>query len=381
MVMSGGKQTVAIYGGGIGGGLLAKRLMADFDVTLVDPLDYFEVPMSAPRSLVFPDFANAATFAFAEALPGVTHIGARLEEWTEKGGIVRHDVAATSVVHADISVLATGSTYANPLMRAFNGTMAERKAFYRRFHERLTGSRHILIVGGGPIGVEVAGEISETFPHKQLTLIEAGPRILGGTSAKAAAHAARVLAKRGVTILTGEKLLDGMPADDIWAPGGEVRTTAGRTIAHDLVIWCVGGRPNTGYMRQQFANLLDANGRIRVDPNLRVRGESRLFALGDITDLDENKMAWHVGGQVEVAEANIRAVAAGQAPAKSYRPRTGDPRMAITLGSRAGVVHMPGLGVVRAGWLVRAAKAAHMLVPRYRKEFDLSKEKVLSPPG
>ena len=369
--MSGVKQTVAIFGGGVAGGVLAKRLMANFNVRLVDPLDYFEVPMAAPRNLVFPDFADAATFTFAEALPGVEHIRARLEEWTAEGGIVRQEDGSTSLVRADISVLATGNTFANPLMRAFSGTVTQRKAFYRRFHERLTASARILIVGGGPIGVEIAGEISESFPDKSLTLIEAGERILSGTSNKAAAHATQVLRARGVTILTGEKLLDGMPADDIWAPGGEVRTNAGRNIAYDLIIWCIGGRPNTGYMKARFPNLLDGNGRICVDSYLRVRGESRLFALGDITDLDENKMAWHVGGHVDVAVANIRAVASGRAPTKSYRPRTGDPRMAVTLGSRAGVAHMPGLGVVKASWLVRAAKAAHMLVPRYRKDFGL----------
>ncbi len=369
--MSSKTKSVTIYGGGIAGGQLAQRLTGDFEVTLVDPLDYFEVPMSAPRSLVFPDFAETATFSFAEALPSVHHVRARLVEWTDAGGEVEYEDGARSVLDGDFSVLATGSGFANPLMRAFGGSMAERKAFYRAFHERLSASERILIVGGGPIGVEVAGEISETYPDKVLTLVEKGTRILGGTSPKAAAHARRVLEERGVTILTEEHLVDGKPGDEIFSPGGKVRTSGGRMIAYDLLIWCAGGRPNTGYMRARFPRLLNDAGQIRVDAYLRVLGKERLFALGDITDLDENKMAWHINGHVDVAKANILAAANGMAPSRAYKPMTGDPRMAVTLGRRAGVAHLPGLGVVKAGWMIRAAKSTHMLVPRYRKVFKL----------
>ena len=52
---------------------------------------------------------------------------------------------------------------------------------------------------------------------------------------------------------------------------------------------------------------------------------------------------------------------------KAYEPQTGNPKMAVTLGSRHGVVHLPGVGVVRWPAFVRMAKSAHMLVPQYRK--------------
>ena len=47
------KKSVAIYGGGIAGAVLAHRLSRDFDVVLVDPHDYFEVPMAVPRNHAF----------------------------------------------------------------------------------------------------------------------------------------------------------------------------------------------------------------------------------------------------------------------------------------------------------------------------------------
>ena len=228
-------------------------------------------------------------------------------------------------------------------------------------------------MGGGLIGVEVAGEISEAYPAKSLTILEGGPRLLAGTSEAAATHAAAVLVSRGVSILTGERLLESTTASqDIFGGQGEATTASGRKIAYDLVVWCTGGRPNTSYMRPQLAGVLNEQGRVRVDPHLRVAGHGNLFALGDITDLNENKMAWHIAGQVRVAARNIRRVLRGRDQASSllrYRPQTGNPMMAVTLGSRQGVVHLPIFGVIRSPLLTRKAKAEHV---RMRMELELA---------
>jgi hypothetical protein len=81
-------------------------------------------------------------------------------------------------------------------------------------------------------------------------------------------------------------------------------------------------------------------------------------------------MAWHIAGQVRVAADNIRRVLQGQRQRSSlaaYRPQTGSPKMAVTLGRRQGVVHLPPFGVIRSPLLTRKAKAEHMLVPKYRR--------------
>jgi len=45
------------------------------------------------------------------------------------------------------------------------------------------------------------------------------------------------------------------------------------------------------YPRAHFSGRLDADGRVRVTPQLLMEGKDRVFALGDITNLKENKMA------------------------------------------------------------------------------------------
>jgi hypothetical protein len=52
-------------------------------------------------------------------------------------------------------------------------------------------------------------------------------------------------------------------------------------------------------------------------------------------------MALQMKGQVRVAEANISAVALGRTPTNTYKAKTGNPIMAVSLGSRAGVAFIP----------------------------------------
>jgi NADH dehydrogenase FAD-containing subunit len=365
------KSKIAIYGAGMAGAMLASRLAEDFDVTVVAPTNYFEVPMAMPRLMVQPGLADKAIISIADALPKAHHIHGHLAELTSAGGLVDGDDGARRLVTGDISVLATGSRFAGQLVRSLSGSMEERKAVFHRLEASLAAARRILIVGGGPVGVEMAGEIVETWPGRSVTIVESGAHILGGTAKSASTHAAKFLEQRGVTLLTRERIESPSPGSGVSVEPGEARTTSGKLVGYDVILWCIGGRPNTEYLRAHFSGRLDADGRVKVTPQLLMEGEDRVFALGDITNLKENKMALHVNGQLRVAEANIRALALGRTPTKTYKAKTGNPMMAISLGSRAGVAFIPPIGAIRSAWLNRKVKAETMLVPIYRKKLGL----------
>lgn len=84
--------------------------------------------------------------------------------------------------------------------------MQERKAAFYRLEASISATRRILIVGGGPLGVEMAGEIVETWPGRSVTIVESGVSILGGTANSASVYAAKFLTKHGVTLLTGQRI-------------------------------------------------------------------------------------------------------------------------------------------------------------------------------
>ncbi len=212
------------------GAILASRLGEDFDVTVVAPTNYFEVPMAMPRLMVQPGLTDKAIISIADALPKVHYIHGHLAELTNNGGQVDGNDGARRMVTADISVLATGSRFAGQLVRSLSGSMEERKAVFHRLKASLSAARRILIVGGGPVGVEMAGEIVETWPGRSVTIVESGARILGGTAKSASTHAAKFLRQRGVALLTGERIESPSPAGMCWS--------APRSRRSSLSSWC-----------------------------------------------------------------------------------------------------------------------------------------------
>jgi NADH dehydrogenase FAD-containing subunit len=359
------KAEIVIYGGGVAGISLAKKLSSQYSVALVEPRDYFEVPMSAPRSLVEPDFANKALISLKDALPKVNLIPGKLVELGKKSATVETSSGMVSVI-GRISVLATGYCFATSLVRSEGGTVGQRKEFYWKFYRQLLAAKRIVIVGGGPIGIEIAGEISESFPEKLLTLIESGERILKDTSPKAALHAEKELKKRGVIIKLKEKVI--VPKTSDLISEGSLVTSTGQQIEADLILWCLGGSSKTGYLEKHYSHAISAQGGVKVTPHLQVEGTTNLFALGDLANLAENKMAIHTLRQVSVVANNINNLMKGKISLYTYKARPKDPTMFITLGRKTGVSHIPYIGVVTSSWLNRLGKAEHMLVPKFRKK-------------
>lgn len=360
-------KTVTIFGGGVAGAKLAHNLQNDAQVTLVSPLDYFEIPMAMVRAVVEPDIAARSVVPLRPAQPKVTHVQGRLVSFDASGAKVELVDGTVSSIQSDISVLATGSSYANALIRAQKGAVQDRRAEFAAYGARLVQARNIVIIGGGPIGIELAGEISQDFPSKTVTVIEANADILQGTSRKVAAQARKVLERRGVKFLVGHRFKHAFGQEP---QGGIARTDKGQDIAYDLIFSAVGSKPNTDYFP---ADRLSANGCIPVDDYLRVKGLENTYALGDIADLDEVKKGIYVIDHVKTVTKNIRAQIAGQAPSATYKAQSGNDIMLVTLGRTGGVAHFPGLGMVKSNWLIRMIKSKDMLVGMYRKKIGAKK--------
>lgn len=144
----------------------------------------------------------------------------------------------------------------------------------------------IAVIGGGPTGVELAGAIAELSRHTlqrdfrtidpqsaRITLIEAGPRVLSGFDDSLSTYARRRLDRIGVTVLTGA------PVEHI---GPDAITLAGVRRPVGVVIWAAGV---TASPLAAQLGATDRTGRVVVDPNLQVRDQHDIFALGDMAAL------------------------------------------------------------------------------------------------
>jgi NADH dehydrogenase FAD-containing subunit len=277
-------------------------------------------------------------------------------------------LASGAELRPDLVVLASGSTYPYPAKSGTDDT-ATAIAHYRGSHEELGRAARVLIVGTGPTGLELAGEISDRWPEKRITLLESEPEILAGPYRQALRDAVRgQLDARGVEFVLGEALTaEPESAPATFGPFA-ASTTAGRTIAADIWFRCHGLRPVSDYLRGQLAAARLTDGSIEVTPELRVKGQTQVFALGDAAAADL-KTAGRAGRQAAVVAANVRALLAGD-ELGTYEPSP--PAIVIPLGPSGGASELAGEDEIAGADRTAAIKGGHLFVDRYREQFGLA---------
>jgi len=147
------------------------------------------------------------------------------------------------------------------------------------------------IVGGGPTGVEMAGQIAEIArdtredfrvadtAKAEVLLIEAGPRVLATFPPSLSAKAARSLQHLGVTPLVNHEVTHLDDAGVVVNDGRGERRIPARTI-----IWAAGVRAAdiAGKLAKAAGAGTDAHGRIFVEPDLTLAGHPDVMAIGDM---------------------------------------------------------------------------------------------------
>ncbi|NUU25691.1 MAG: FAD-dependent oxidoreductase [Streptomycetaceae bacterium] len=327
-------RTVVVVGGGYGGAAVAKALDADADVVLIEPKDAFVHAAGALRALVQPDWAENMFFAYDKLLT--------------RGSVVRERAAAVDAggvtlesgrrVDADYVVLASGSGYPYP---AKMDTDSSREALerLRATHKELAGTARVLIVGAGPVGLELAGEIKAVWPDKHVAVVDPAEELLPGFLPEVRDELHRQLDALGVQLHLGTAVTGELPAEPGRAGAFTVATSAGELSA-DIWFRCYGVRVNGEYIAGSLADARTPQGRIRVTETLGVEGHDRVYALGDITDLAEAKMAGYAMQHAAVVAENIIAEVCGERPTAVYRPAP-SPSILLPLGPNGGVGQVP----------------------------------------
>ncbi len=233
------------------------------------------------------------------------------------------------------------------ILLAFERAENETDAVARR--KRMT----IVVVGGGPTGVELAGAFAELARHvlksdfrridpghARVILIEAGPRVLAHLSLELSANAQRQLAAMGVEVQTGAKVKDIRPS--------RVELEDGQVIEAGNIIWAAG--VSASPLTRNLGVELDRGGRVKVRPDLSLPGHPEVFAIGDMALVfDENEkpvpgvspaamqMARHVARLIE------DEMAAGLRPAERPAFRYWDKGTMATIGRSAAVAKIGSL--------------------------------------
>jgi NADH dehydrogenase FAD-containing subunit len=350
--------SVAVLGGGYAGIAVAKALDQSADVTLVEPRESFFHTIAALRGLVQPEWLTRILLPYDRLLEHGRVVRASAVH-VDGSNIV---LSSGAELRADFVVLATGSRYPYPA-KADREVDADVIARYRATHHALAAAPRVLILGAGSVGVELAGEITSTWPEKRVTILDPLGELLGGRYEPAlSAELRRQLAARGVELLLGTALVEDLPT-----PPGElgaftVATDAGTTVGADIWFRCFGVEPISGYLAGDLLPAVGRDGSIEVTSELRVPGSETVFALGDVSTAAEWKQAGPAQVQAQVVVANIRALIAGASTLETY-PATA-PHITIPLGPDGGAALRSG-GVILGAEATAEAKSRAMHLGHY----------------
>jgi NADH dehydrogenase len=249
---------------------------------------------------------------------------------------------------AEVKSLESALVVRSRLLSAFEAAEQETDPELRAAH--LT----FVVVGAGPTGVEMAGQIAELARDtlrrdfrsidprtSRILLVEATDRILTSFPPKLSAKAERSLTRLGVTVLTGRTVTDvdaeGVTIDD---GGGRPERIPTRTV-----IWAAG--VTASHLAARLAELTGAErdraGRVTVEPDLTLPGHPEVFALGDMVQVGEAALPGVAPVAMQQGRYAAKAIRARlqnrDVPAFRYR----DKGNLATIGRAAAVADIKGL--------------------------------------
>src|SRR5256886_8839508 len=313
------RHRVVVVGGGFGGLQAVRRLNgAAVDVTLVDrqnfhlfqPLAYqvatgalSAAEVAAPLRSVLRRQSNARVmlaevsgFELERRQVVLDHLpnggrGERLHHDTlGVGGGARYSYFG----HDDWKAFA-------PELKSLTGALDIRNRILTAFEaaevesddDRQRGWLTFVVVGGGPTGVEMAGQIAELARDSlrldfrwvdtrraRVLLVETADRILAGSPPSLSPKAEGALERLGVTVLVGNTVVDVGPVSvSIRSKSGEIEAVPARTV-----IWAAGvaASPLAAELASADGSQVDRVGRVTVTGDLTLPNHPDVFAIGDM---------------------------------------------------------------------------------------------------
>lgn len=233
-------------------------------------------------------------------------------------------------------IVATGTRLSQPA--AIHRDTKESGVCYLKSHQaQVEQARSILLVGGGAVGVQLATDIKERYPDKEVVLVQSRAHTMPQFVPDLHELVQNRFKELGISLITSARVRippGGFPND---GQPFEVQITNGQTLSTEFVILATGQKPNNSLLEELNSSvpgcvLNPDNGYIKVGSALQLKDERypNIFAVGDIADTGSHKAARPGLAQMKVAVQNIQNMIEGKAPEAKYEP--GPAGIHLTLG-------------------------------------------------
>mmetsp|Transcript_3321 Transcript_3321/g.5603 ORF Transcript_3321/g.5603 Transcript_3321/m.5603 type:complete len:397 (-) Transcript_3321:246-1436(-) len=362
---------VVIVGGGYCGTAMARRLASQSGckVTLVDPRAEAWHKMAGLRAAVQPEWYSIAQIPrnmpkgsklCVASVKSVScgdpvespPIGQAAGEGTKGPTPLHVELEDGRVLNCDVVVAATGSRNASIGECPMAGPVLDYLV------------NRVVIVGGGSVGCELAGEVCAARPEARVYLVQSTNELCGG--GKAGKLMEQQLRRLGVHVLLNKRVhVEKLQHEQagyhgtMFVGAQEVELDTGRKLWADVVLTSVGSKPNSEPFPTSW---LDDAGFITVNKYLQSNVQENVFVVGDVAALNEEKLLQYGLRHVNVALKNIKRYLRGKKPKYMYktRPLLG---VVISVGPKHGVTTTAIPSLIFGSFVSAQMKSKALLSP------------------
>lgn len=226
----------------------------------------------------------------------------------------------------DYVVLATGTRLSKPAAMETDDKPSS-VGYLQKHQAEVKRSHSIMIVGGGAVGVQMATDLKEYYPEKDITVVQSRPRVMPNFHPQLHEIVKRRFDEMGIRLITGSRVT--IPPGGFSNTGSpfDVELTNGTIESTEFVILATGQTPNNqpvSHLQPSSPEgpsvLNPENGFVRVRPTLQFLDQkySNFFAVGDIADTGAQKAARPGSAQAAVVAKNIQAMIEGRSPEEIF---------------------------------------------------------------
>lgn len=365
-------KQVVIVGGSFAGVLVAtdldKSLKAnEATITLISPNDQFFNSPASVRAVVDPSFGSGQFLPFTNMFKNSASkfVQGKVKTVGESKVVLENDTE----IPFDYLVYCAGAKYGLPF-KSDGQSKEESVSVFSHLSDAIQKAKKIVLVGGGPVGVETAAEIKYKYADKDVTVVHSRPTLLANVISDASKERLRKKAQgMGIKFALDERIQ--VPSElkgKTYHVGQQtLKTDKGTTFESDLTIICTGtGSFNSEPIKALSADLVDGKGQVKVLPTLQLEGKySNIFSLGDVAATGSAKMVFHVMDQGPIVASNIVSLIRNNGKKlKEYVPKP-DNATAISLGPKAAFADMFGMPSFIADFMIKSMKSPSFFFSNY----------------